>query len=176
MNRLNPARAWKTVAAALFLCLAASAASAQKMSTPAKAPTPAMVDLARQILTASGESRALDPLIPSVMQQTYTNFVQQNPDLQKPLVETMTALQPEFMKLQSQVTDLMANAYAAHFTEAELKEMLAFYNSPTGKKYVAEMPKVMQESLAAAREWGAKFSDKVIARVREEMKKKGHNI
>ncbi len=47
------------------------------------------------------------------MQQAYTNFVQQNPDLQKPLVETMTALQPEFMKLQSEITDIMATAYAS---------------------------------------------------------------
>ncbi len=171
MNRLILARAWKFIAAALVFGLVSSVASAQT-----KAPTPAQVQLARDIINTSGEIHALDPLIPSVMQQAYTNFVQQNPDLQKPLVETMTALQPEFMKLQSEITDIMATAYASHFTEAELKEILGFYNSPTGKKFTAEMPKVMQESLAAAREWGNKFSDKAVARVREEMKKKGYSI
>ncbi len=172
MNRLILARAWKSLALAFVFGLAASVASAQS----AKAPSPAQVELARQIINTSGEIHALDPLIPSVMQQAYTNFVQQNPDLQKPLVETMTALQPEFMKLQSAITDIMATAYASHFTEAELKEILGFYNSPTGKMFTAEMPKVMQESLAAAREWGNKFSDRAVARVREEMKKKGYSI
>jgi len=170
MNRLIPARAWKSVAAAFILSLAASAAPAQK------APTPAQLQLARDIINTSGEAHALDPLIPSVMQQAYANFVQQNPDLQKPLVETMQALQPEFMQKQAEVTDMMANAYASHFTEAELKEILAFYNTPTGKKMVGELPKVMQESLASAREWGARFSEQVVARIREEMKKKGHAI
>jgi hypothetical protein len=170
MNRLILARAWKSVAAALFLGLIASAASAQK------APTPAQVELARQIINTSGEVHALDPLIPSVMQAAYTNFVQQNPDLQKPLVETMQALQPEFMQKQAEVADMMANAYASHFTEAELKEILAFYNTPTGKKMVGELPKVMQQSLASAREYGNKLSEQLVARIREEMKKKGHTI
>jgi hypothetical protein len=172
MNRLILARAWKSIAAAFIFGLFASMASAQQ----AKAPSPAQVQLARDIINTSGEIHALDPLIPSVMQQAYTNFVQQNPDLQKPLVETMQALQPEFMKQQAEVTDLMAKAYASHFTEAELKEIMAFYGTPTGKKFVGEMPKVMQESLAAAREWGSKFSDQVIARIRDEMKKKGYTI
>ncbi len=170
MNRLILARAWKSVAAALFLGLIAGAASAQK------APTPAQVELARQIINTSGEVHALDPLIPSVMQAAYTNFVQQNPDLQKPLVETMQALQPEFMQKQAEVADMMANAYASHFTEAELKEILAFYNTPTGKKMVGELPKVMQQSLASAREYGNKLSEQLVVRIREEMKKKGHTI
>lgn len=170
MNRLIVARAWKSIAVAFVFGFFATSVMAQK------APTQAQVDLARQIITASGEVRALQPLIPSVMQQTYTTFVQQNPDLQKPLVETMQQLQPEFMKDQAEVTDLMARSYASHFTEAELKEILGFYNTPTGKKLVAELPKVIEESLAGAREWAVKFSDKVVARVREEMKKKGHAI
>lgn len=176
MNRLNFARAWKLAAAAFVFGCFVSAASTQVWAQAKTAATPAQMQLARDILNASGEARALEPLIPSVMQQTFTNFVQQNPDLQKPLVEAMTALQPEFMKLQPEVVDIMASSFAAHFTEAELKDILTFYNTPTGKKYVAEMPKVIQESLAVARDWGSKLSDRVVARLREEMKKKGHTI
>ena len=176
MNRLNFARACKLAAAAFVFGCFVSMTSTQVWAQAKTAPTPAQMQLARDIMNASGEARALEPLIPSVMQQAFANFVQQNPDLQKPLVDTMTALQPEFMKLQPEVTDIMAASFATHFTEAELKDILAFYSTPTGKKYVAEMPKVIQESLASAREWGGKLSEKVIARVREEMKKKGHTL
>jgi hypothetical protein len=181
MNRLNFARAWKFAAAAFVFGCLVSVAPAQVWAQQAKtaqkaAPTATQMQLAREIIKSSGEVRALEPLIPSVMQQTFTNFVQQNPDLQKPLVDTMTALQPEFMKLQPEVNDIMATSFASHFTEAELKDILAFYNTPTGKKYVAEMPKVIQESLATAREWASRLSDRIVARVREEMKKKGHAI
>ena len=37
----------------------------------------------------------------------------------------------------------MATAYAGHFTEAELQEVLVFYRSPTGKKLVKELPAVL---------------------------------
>lgn len=176
MNRLNFACAWKLAAAAFVFGCFVSASSSQVWAQAKTAPTATQMQLARDILKTSGEAKALEPLIPSVMQQAFTNFVQQNPDLQKPLVDTMTALQPEFMKLQPEVVDIMTTSMASHFTEAELKDILAFYNTTTGKKYVAEMPNVIRESLAAAREWASKLSDRIVARVREEMKKKGHTI
>jgi hypothetical protein len=172
MNRLILARAWKSVAVALVFGLMSPLASAQQ----AKAPPPANVQLARDIINVSGTGHIFDSIVPSVMQQAFTNFVTQNPDLQKPLVETMQALQPEFQKRQPEVIDIMATAYASQFTEAELKEILAFYNSATGKKLVASLPKVGEESVAEARAWGNKLSEQVTTRVREEMKKKGHTI
>jgi uncharacterized protein len=172
MNRLILARAWKSVAVALVFGLMSSMASAQQ----GKAPSPANLQLARDIISVSGTGHVFDSIVPSVMQQAFTNFLTQNPDLQKPLVETMTALQPEFQKQQSEVIDIMANAYASHFTEAEMKDILAFYNSASGKKMIAELPKIGEESVTQARAWGTKLSEQVVARVREEMKKKGHTI
>jgi uncharacterized protein len=172
MNRQIFARARVWAAAALIVGFTASAASAQSKTPPSQAA----IDTARTIITTSGDFHAFDPIVPSILQQTYTTFLQQNPDLQKPLIETMQALQPEIMKKQAEVTDIMARTYASHFTEAELKEILAFYNTPTGKKLVAEQGKVMQESIAQAREWGTKMADQVQARVRDEMKKKGYTL
>jgi len=37
--------------------------------------------------------------------------------------------------------------YMKHFTEKEIKDLLAFYKSDTGKKMIAKMPVVMQESM-----------------------------
>jgi hypothetical protein len=173
MNRLTFIRAGRLCAAALVFGLMTSMASAQGAK---KAPSPAQVQLAKEIVTATGQSHMFDPVIPSVMQQAYTNLLQQNPDLQKPLFETMKTLQPEFQKRQAEVVDIMANTYASHFSETEMKEILAFYNTTTGKKLVTELPKVAEESLAQARSWGNQLMEQVMARVREEMKKKGHTI
>jgi hypothetical protein len=38
----------------------------------------------------------------------------------------------------------MAEVYAREFTEPELREMLRFYQSPTGKKAAAKIPTLMQ--------------------------------
>jgi hypothetical protein len=42
-------------------------------------------------------------------------------------------------------------AYATHFTEAQLNDLLAFHNSPTGRAMAAQMPAIMAEKDASAR-------------------------
>ena len=70
----------------------------------------------------------------------------------------------------------VARAYASHFTEAELKEILAFYKSPVGKKVIEQEVKALEQSMGAAQQWAAKLSDEVVTKIRAEMKKKGHNL
>ncbi len=83
-----------------------------------------------------------------------------------------TDLQPRFEELNNEG----ARLYAVHFTEPELKDILAFYKSPIGKKLVAEQPKVADESIRFAQEWANRLSDEVIPKIRDEMKKKGHTL
>jgi hypothetical protein len=42
----------------------------------------------------------------------------------------------------------LAKLYADNYTEAELRDILAFYQTPTGQKTIAKMPVLMQESMA----------------------------
>ena len=70
----------------------------------------------------------------------------------------------------------MALLYATHFTEPELKAILVFYQSPVGKKLLVEQPTVVDASMRFAQDWANKLSDQVIAKMREELKKRGHNL
>ena len=67
-------------------------------------------------------------------------------------------------------------AYATHFTEPELKDILAFYKSPAGKKLLDEQPKIVDASMKFAQDWANKLSDEVVAKMREELKKRGHAL
>jgi hypothetical protein len=78
-------------------------------------------------------------------------------------------LAPRFDEL---VNDVARN-YATYFTEQELKDVLAFYKSPAGKKLISEQPKVVDASMKFAQDWANKLSDQVIAQMREELKKRG---
>ena len=69
-------------------------------------------------------------------------------------------------KIKPQMTDL----YVSNFSENEINDMLAFYRSPTGKKFVEKMPVIMQKSM----EIGQKQSRTMIPklnRLLEQMKK-----
>jgi uncharacterized protein len=66
---------------------------------------------------------------------------------------TLAALRQEF---ETGMTATMAEAmqdaapiYARHFTEPELRDILAFYRTPTGVKALQRLPHVLAESTAA---------------------------
>jgi uncharacterized protein len=50
--------------------------------------------------------------------------------------------------------DSLIPIYEKHFSTADLKEMLRFYETPVGKRMVAALPEVMNESLVAWQRWG----------------------
>lgn len=142
----------------------------------ASAQSPSTVQLGRDIVEASGATRAFDGIVPSILQQTANIFTQQNPDLQKEIIGSLKELAPEFEKRRSEIIDLIARVYATRFSEAELKEILAFYRSPTGKKFVVQLPTILEEGYAKTQEWGGKLSEEVVQKLRADMKKKGHTI
>jgi len=160
-------------ASILLIALAGFGSAAVAQSSP---PSAASVQLAREVVLASGATRAFEGVIPSILQQSLSVFVQQNPDLQKDLTEAIKAIGPEFEKRSSDIIDIIATTYASRFSEAELKELLTFYRSAVGKKFVAQLPNVLEESFVKTQEWGGRISEEVVVRLRAEMKKKGHAI
>jgi len=54
-----------------------------------------------------------------------------------------------------QLVDSLIPVYAAHYTRAELEELVRFYESPLGKRVAVVQPLITQESIAAGQRWGA---------------------
>jgi hypothetical protein len=96
--------------------------------------------------------------------------------LGKDLRDVATKLRAEYEPRVAEVNTEVAKVYASHFTEKELKDLLAFYQSPLGRKVVTEEPKALDQSMQFAQAWSRKFSDEVLAKIRAEMKKLGHDL
>jgi hypothetical protein len=171
MFRLTIAGALRIAAFSLAL-VGATSVLAQTAATPSANS----LQMAREVVVASGATRAFEGAIPTILQQSLNVFVQQNPDLAKQLTETVKAFAPEFEKRSSEIVDIIAGVYATRFTEADLKEILAFYRSNVGKKFISLLPSVLEESFVKTQEWGGKLSEEVVARLRADMRKKGHTI
>lgn len=169
MFRLNVAVGLR--AGALLIALAAFSPPASSQTA-----TPDNFQLARDVVVASGATRAFEGVVPSILQQSLGVFVQQNPDLQKELTESIKSIAPEFEKRVSEIVDIVARVYASRFSEAELKDILDFYRSDSGKKLVTLLPNVLEESFVKTQEWGGQLSEEIILRLRADMKKKGHAI
>jgi hypothetical protein len=81
----------------------------------------------------------------------------------------MTARMPEFV-------DLTAEIYARNFTAAELRDIIAFYRTPSGQKFIQSQTVLAQQSMAA----GQKFAESLFAELQQkiiqELRKRGHDL
>jgi hypothetical protein len=64
--------------------------------------------------------------------------------------------------------EMLAPIYERHFTDQELTELIAFYETPLGKKMVSTFPQVVAESQAAGGRYGEEIAQKVIKRMQAE--------
>jgi hypothetical protein len=159
------------VAALALACAFAGGAAAQ-----APTPTPGALAAAKELVMLKGGDAMFAPLIPGVIESAKNQLVPTNPQLVGPLNEVATQLHKEYEPKRAELLELVAKTYAQHFTEAELKEIVAFYKTPAGKKMLTEEPAALNQSLTAAQNWANDFSDAVIQRFRTEMQKKGHKL
>jgi len=164
------ARAVRAGLLALVLAAAASNAPAQQQ------PSANAIALAKEIIAVKGGNSLYDPVIPSIIDRARSIFIQSNPMLTGPLNEVAARLRAELTPRVSELINDGAKLYASRFTEQELKDALAFYKSPLGRKIVAQEPLIFDDSLRRVQQWANQLSEEVMSRMRAEMKKKGHDL
>jgi uncharacterized protein len=142
----------------------------------AQQPTPGAIAAAKELLAAKGAMTMFDPLVPGIIETVKNNHLQTNTSLSKDLNEVAALLRTEFAPRRGEVIDEVAAIYARRFSEQELKDVVAFYKTPAGKKFVTEEPLAIDESLQRAQVWSQKLSEEVLTRFRAEMKKRGHDL
>lgn len=53
----------------------------------------------------------------------------------------------EIMPLTELISDVYYPVYSKHFTISEIEELIVFFESPLGQKYISAIPNLMQESV-----------------------------
>jgi hypothetical protein len=137
-------RTMRIVAIVLLLCGAGMQARAEDTPSP-------------EALAAATELMGV--ISPDMMKQLASNIsatfwpvVEQKARADKIDDATIGELRAEFERIQvAFASDAMKDAppiYARHFTVDELKELAAFYRTPTGAKALQQIPQVMGELTA----------------------------
>ena len=153
---------------AVALLAFASAAHAQKKPSAAEMAT------ANELIKVTGATTLFKPLIAGVVEQAKVPFLQQDPTITNDLNQIAAKMNADLEPRFSEITNEIATLYATRFSENELKAILTFYQSPVGKKLLAQQPKIIDTSMNFAQNWANKLSDEVIQRMRTELKRRGH--
>lgn len=164
------ARAMRAVLLGCALIAVTSASHAQQK------PSPAAVKLAQEILDLKNAGALFKPMVPGVIERVKLMLLQTSPALRKDLDAVAATLNKAYAPRTAEMLNDFALAYASSFSEAELKELVTFYRSATGRKSIAVEPQIFESALSGLRDWQDEFAEEVIVRFRAEMKKRGHDL
>ncbi len=108
-------------------------------------------------ITGSGE------LGTQVMTQMLSN-------MKKTLPNVPEKFWTDFMKEvhTDELVDLIVPVYDRNLTQDDVKQLIRFYESPTGKKFVSVLPKLTQESMVVGENWGRALAQKVMAKIQAQ--------
>lgn len=94
--------------------------------------------------------------------------------------EVTTILQEEIIDtIEQEMTrpdglqDQLIMIYNKYYSHGEILELLAFYETDLGKKLIATMPQISQESMNAGQLWAQKIGPEIDSRLRARFKEEG---
>ncbi len=170
------AGALRTACLALALVAVMGSARAEQKTQAPSEPSANAMKLAREIIDLKNATILFEPMVPGVIERVKSMLLQTSPTLRKDLDDVANNLRKVYAPRTVDLLTDISWVYASRFTEAELKEILTFYRTPTGKKVIALEPQVFDDAMAGLPGWQEKFAEEVIARFRAEMKKRGHDL
>ncbi|MGN7998141.1 DUF2059 domain-containing protein [Sphingomonas sp. 22176] len=160
----------KTLAAALLIAVAAPAEASAQTAPVAQAPEPARIAAAKALIAKVMPPERVDAMIDQMMRpmmENLRNAMAQTPEMQAAFAKNpqakaaLDAFVDDELKHAIATTkesmptmlDAMARAYARRFTVAQLNDVSAFFDTPSGKLYAEQSPTVMADPdiLAAQR-------------------------
>lgn len=74
------------------------------------------------------------------------------------------------------MAEIMYPIYGGRFSETELKELIAFNETPLGKKMIRELPAITQEGMKAGQKLGESLGPKIQQRVVSRFNREGIKI
>lgn len=160
-----------------LLCLLFAASGALAEPAPAKpSPSPAQLALARDVVINSGIASSFQVVIPQYLDQIGLTLSRTRPELITDLNSVLANIKLDFDKKVEEMIDTAARLYADRLSQKELEDTANFFKSASGRKYVGSQPILMNDMFVALQAWSQKISVDMMTRVREEMRKKGHEL
>jgi len=135
---------------------------------------PQRLALGAQLLDLAGAKERMTQMMDQIMPALTRLLEQANPGKEKEVGEVMTKyIVPKMKENLPEALHEGALVYANHFSEGELNQLIAFYQSPIGRKLVQEQPIIAQEMGRFGAAWAEKAAGEAIHDYAAEFKKRG---
>jgi uncharacterized protein len=158
--------------------LAAAQTLGQAAAAARKAPPvdPALRADIERLMDLTGQA-AIGAQLASTISDAFLNGLQQTQKNVPPRVIEVVreVINAEFGQVfaASEVKDKQIALYAKYYTHADVKGLIAFYETDLGRKAVANAPSLMREGAAIGQEWAKGAMPGVLQRLQARLKSEG---
>jgi uncharacterized protein len=165
------------VFAVFFAVSPVAAQSPQPAPTPAPAAPPAEnLAAARDLIRVIKATEQMKILLPNIFAMIKPAIVQGRPQVAKHFDEIAPMMTAAALRRMDVFADLLANIYARNFSADELRDLIAFYQTPTGQKLIARQAVIAQQSLVAGQAFGRELAADIKQQMIDQLRKRGDNI
>ncbi|WP_108460285.1 DUF2059 domain-containing protein [Devosia naphthalenivorans] len=156
------------LAVALSATILAVSAPAMAQEVP-----PEQLELARKYIDLTDRSAIYETTLVEIAIGTMRQIVQQNPEISEQTNTAISKILEEYKGRKGELLDQFARVYAVRFTIPELQEIVAFYESPTGKKLAAANAEVNIDLQRVMQVFTNNVRPEFFAKVRAELREQG---
>jgi hypothetical protein len=146
--------------------LAAAPAGAQEISKE-------HLQLALKAIAAAKVGQGFDNVLPLMTERVQDRIIRARPDMHQEITATVEEVALSLAGRRNELNDEIAAIWARSFTEEELTQIIEFYSSPVGQKFVETGPKVISSTLQVVKGWSDRLADELFEKSREALKAKG---
>lgn len=143
-NKAEYVKILKFVAVAMLLLASVSWSQGKKQ----KATEQTALEVATELADLMN-SQIVEQLLEQSTQMTWPTFETALKGMEGVSKEKIDTIKAEFVKIEREyLKEILVEyppIYARHFTASELKQMIAFYKSPVGRKTLTELPLLFAE-------------------------------
>ncbi len=165
-------------AMALLLCLGMAALCAAQAKPAGRSRTGDTLSAKHQdtekLMELVGTRRILRDLFDQDIDAQIAAMRHARPDVPDQFWQDFTV---EF-KRQASPDELMKAIlpiYDKHFSHQEIRQLIAFYESPLGRKISTTLPEIQLESIEAGRAWGEQLGDRMHEVLKQRLAEKGYS-
>lgn len=137
---------------------------------------PERLALARQYVDLTDTGGIYEGTLVRTALNTLQTVTRTNPELAKPANAAIEKVLKSYREKKDELLDQFARVYALNFTDDELKQMIAFYSTPVGKKITKTSVAVNTDLQKVMQVFDANLQPEFYAKVRAQMKADGYNL
>lgn len=132
--------------------------------------------VARELITTMKLGDQFKAMMPMIFKAFKPAIVQNRPDVDRDFDALVPILLEKMSARVKELEDAVVVVYASNFSAAELRDLTAFYKSPTGQKFLQKTAFVTQQTMAAGQKFGQSAGAEAQKEMMEQLRNKGHSL